>query len=42
MNIEPLRAFTDSLRTEVVQLRHRGLSEMAEPVNDNGTLYGIN
>ena len=29
MNIEPLRAFTDSLRTEGTQLRHRGLSEMA-------------
>ena len=30
MNIEPLRAFTDSLRTEGAGLRHRGLSEMAD------------
>ena len=30
MNIESLRAFTDGLRTEVAQLRHRGLSEMAD------------
>ena len=30
MNIEPLRAFTDSLRTEVVQLRHRGQSALAD------------
>ena len=39
MNIDSLRAFTDGLRTEVAQLRHRGLSEMAdvlEPVaNDH-------
>ena len=32
MNIEPLRIFTDSLRTEGAQLRHRGLSEMADVV----------
>ena len=30
MNIDSLRAFTDGLRTEVAQLRHRGLSEMAD------------
>ena len=30
MNIDRLRTFTDSLRTEVGQLRHRGLSEMAD------------
>ena len=30
MNIDPLRTFTDALRTEVAQLRHRGLSEMAD------------
>ena len=30
MNIESLRAFTDGLRTEVAQLRHRGLSEIAD------------
>ncbi len=30
MNIESLRAFTDGLRAEVTQLRHRGLSEMAD------------
>ena len=30
MNIDPLRAFTDDLRTEVAQLRHRGLSETAD------------
>lgn len=30
MNIEPLRAFTDSLRIEGAGLRHRGLSEMAD------------
>ena len=30
MNIDPLRTFTDSLRTEVAQLRHRGLSEAAD------------
>ena len=30
MNIDPLRTFTDSLRIEVAQLRHRGLSEMAD------------
>ena len=30
MNIEPLRTFTDRLRTEGAQLRHRGLSEMAD------------
>ena len=30
MNIDPLRSFTDGLRTEVAQLRHRGLSEMAD------------
>ena len=29
MNIDSLRAFTDGLRTEVAQLRHRGLWEMA-------------
>ena len=30
MNIESLRAFTETLRTEVAQLRHRGLSETAD------------
>ena len=30
MNIDPLRAFTDGLRTEVERLRHRGLSEPAD------------
>lgn len=30
MNIDSLHAFTDGLRTEVTQLRHRGLSEMAD------------
>lgn len=30
MNIDSLRAFTEGLRTEVTQLRHRGLSEMAD------------
>ncbi len=30
MNIDSLRAFTDGLRTEVTQLRHRGLSETAD------------
>ena len=30
MNISALRSFTDGLRTEVGQLRHRGLSEMAD------------
>ena len=30
MNIDSLRAFTVGLRTEVAQLRHRGLSEMAD------------
>ena len=30
MNIDSLRDFTDGLRTEVAQLRHRGLSEMAD------------
>ena len=30
MNIDTLRAFTDGLRTEVAQLRHRGLSETAD------------
>ena len=30
MNIDSLRAFTAGLRTEVGQLRHRGLSEMAD------------
>ena len=32
MNIDALRAFTDSLRTEVSQLRHRGLSEPADVI----------
>ena len=30
VNIHPLRRSTDGLRTEVGQLRHRGLSEMAD------------
>ena len=30
MNVDALRSFTDGLRTEVGQLRHRGLSEMAD------------
>ncbi len=30
MNIDVLRRFTDGLRTEVAQLRHRGLSETAD------------
>ena len=30
MNIDSLRAFTAGLRTEVTQLRHRGLSETAD------------
>ena len=30
MNIDSLLSFTDGLRTEVGQLRHRGLSEMAD------------
>ena len=30
MNIDLLRAFNDSLRTEVVQLRHRGQSALAD------------
>ena len=30
MNVARLQEFTDSLRTEVAQLRHRGLSEMAD------------
>lgn len=29
MNIDALRTFTDGLRTEVAQLRHRGLTETA-------------
>ena len=32
MNIDALRAFTDSLHTEVAHLRHRGLSELANMV----------
>ncbi len=30
MNVARLQEFTDSLRTEVAQLRHRGLSELAD------------
>ena len=30
MNIDCLQEFTDNLRTEVAQLRHRGLSETAD------------
>ena len=30
MNIDSLRRFTDGLRTEVAQLRHRGLAELAD------------
>ncbi len=30
MNIDSLKAFTDGLRVEVAQFRHRGLSEMAD------------
>ena len=30
MNVAPLLAFTDGLRTEVAQLRHRGLAELAD------------
>ena len=30
MNISALRSFTDGLRTEVAQLRHRGLTELAD------------
>ena len=30
MNIDSLRKFTDDLRTEVAQLRHRGLAELAD------------
>ena len=30
MNVARLQEFTDSLRTEVAQLRHRGLSEPAD------------
>ena len=37
MNIDPLRAFTDGLRTEVAQLRHRGLSEMADVLESVAT-----
>ena len=37
MNIDPLRAFTDSLRTEGAQLRHRGLSELADVLDSVAT-----
>ena len=30
MNIDALRSFTDGLRAEVTQLRHRGLTETAD------------
>ena len=30
MNVDALHAFTDGLRTEVAQLRHRGLGETAD------------
>lgn len=30
MNVARLQEFTDGLRTEVAQLRHRGLSELAD------------
>ncbi len=37
MNIDSLRAFTDSLRTEGAQLRHRGLSELADVLDSVAT-----
>ena len=37
MNIESLRAFTDSLRAEGAGLRHRGLSELADVLDSVAT-----